>query len=151
MLGLLHLRGHGLCAVLTMKLPPEEHAATIRNEHDPNTHWLEEILSSSHHDAIARCYLQRQTHIATTPPWRVRVLRRCSATAKQAMPLESAARNSYTVLTGGTSTILGMRAGSSSKEKTARSVQQVCPHFARTLMSAALQLAHDDWSNSPAH
>lgn len=138
MLGLLLLRGHGLCAVLTMKLPPEEYAATIRNEHDPNTHWLEETFLSSHHEAIVWCYHQRQTHTG------------CSAIAKQAVPLESAAQHSHTTLTDATSTTLGMRAGSSSEEKSARSVQQVCPHFARTLMSA-LQSAHDYRSNGAAH
>jgi hypothetical protein len=148
MLGLLHLRGHGLCAVLTMKLPPEEHAATIRNEHDPNTHWLEKTLLSPYHDAIVRCYHQRQTHIAAMPPWRVSVSLRpqrdCRATAKQVVPSESTARHFSSALTGATSTTLGMRAGSSSKQKSARSVQQMCPHFARTLMSAALQSAYDD-------
>jgi hypothetical protein len=77
----------------------------------------------------------------------------CSATAKGAVPLESAARNSYSTLTGAISTTLCMRVGSSSKKKkkSARSVQQVCPHFSRTLMSATLQSAHDNWSNGPAH
>jgi hypothetical protein len=76
MLGLLHLRGHGLCAVLTTKLRPEKHIATIRNKHDPNTHWLEKTFLSSHHDAIVRCYHQRQIHIAAMPPWRVSVSHR---------------------------------------------------------------------------
>ena len=58
----------GCAAVLTTKLRPEEHAATIHNEHDPNTHWLEETLLSSHHDTIPWCYHQRQTQLATTQP-----------------------------------------------------------------------------------
>lgn len=63
----------GCASVLTTKPRPEEHAATIRNKHNPNTHWLEETLLSSHYEAIAQCYHQRQIHIATTRSWRVPV------------------------------------------------------------------------------
>ena len=49
----------GCAAVLTTKSRPDEHAATIRNEDDRNTHWLEETWLSSHHDATPWCYHQR--------------------------------------------------------------------------------------------
>ena len=58
----------GCAAVLTTKLRLEEHAATIRNKHDPDTYWLGETLLSSHHDTIPWCYHPRQTHVATMRP-----------------------------------------------------------------------------------
>jgi hypothetical protein len=50
----------------------------------------------------------------------------CSATAKGAVPLESAARNSYSTLTGAISTTLCMRVGSSSKKKYLRGLCSKC-------------------------
>ena len=66
----------GCAAALTTKLRTEEHAATIRNKHDLDTHWLGETLLSSHHDTIPWCYHQRQTHLATMRPWRLPVSHR---------------------------------------------------------------------------
>ena len=63
----------GRAAVLTTKFRPKEHAANTRNKHDPNIHWLEKTLLSSHRDAEPWCYQKYRTHLATMRPLRLPV------------------------------------------------------------------------------
>lgn len=125
----------GCAAVLTTKLQPGEHAATIRDKHDPSIHWPEETMMSSHHDAVVRCYHLPQTQLATTQPLRLpvwhRLQRDCqtSRRIRKRYPeflLDSHGRNTH---------ILEHACWQQLQRKSARSVHQVWPlHFARTLM-----------------